>query len=135
MVHHSKPVSIVISGILYNFASIMEYKYAMYLNAMLRSGKILSWEYEARLFTFDVCDTCLVRGYLPDFKVRWRNGAIEYHETKGIITRRNRIAFDLMSKQYPSVRIVLIMYGSPFFKRIAKAYRNPSVVKGLRRHR
>jgi hypothetical protein len=106
------------------FKSLMEWHYACYLDSLLLKGIILRWEYEPTLFKFKVDKRNVVKAYLPDFKVVYRNGKVEYHETKGKMSQRNVTAFKLMAEQHPNVKLVLITYDSELYKQIRKEFSN-----------
>ena len=100
------------------FRSSYEANYARYLNFLIKNtGEIKRWEFEKQTFEF----TKIKRGtrtYLPDFKVYFADGHIEYHEVKGWdypkgITARKRFA-----KYFPHLKLVLI--NEEFFKAIRR---------------
>lgn len=87
--------------------SSWEANYARYLNFLVKNGVIKSWDYEPDTFEF-IGIKRGTRFYTPDFKVRNKDGQIEYHEVKGWMTPKSRTALDRMSRYYPDVKIVLI---------------------------
>ena len=55
--------------------------------------------------------------YLPDFKVTYPDGAIEYHEIKGWMDDRSKTKIKRMAKYHPDVKLIVI--DSKSYKRIA----------------
>lgn len=89
------------------FRSGWEANYARYLNFQKEHGEVLSWEYESQTFIFPGVTRGAIT-YTPDFKVTRTGGAVEYHEVKGWMTARARMALKRMAKHYPAVKIILI---------------------------
>lgn len=84
-----------------------EIRYGFYLEWLKGRGDILGWEHEPKTFWFEK----IRRGctnYLPDFRVDNRDGSHEWHEVKGRMTGRNRMALKRMAKYHPTERVVLI---------------------------
>lgn len=90
-----------------------EANYARYLEWLKLSGSISEWEHEPHTFWFENIKRG-TRSYLPDFRVTFNTGAIEWHEVKGWMDARSRTKLKRMAKYYPSEKIVLI--GSKWFK-------------------
>lgn len=90
-----------------------EVNYAHYLELLLRSGSITSWDYEPETFWFEG----IKRGttsYKPDFKVTYGNGSVEYHEVKGWMDARSKTKIKRMKKYHPN--IVLVIIDTQWFK-------------------
>lgn len=88
------------------FRSSWEANYARYLNKRVADGAIEKWQFEVDTFWFP-----LRRGtvsYLPDFKVFYPSGRIEYHEVKGYMDPKSRTKLRRMAKYHPSVLILVI---------------------------
>ena len=84
-----------------------EANYARYLNWRMANGDIAGWEYEKVEFEF----TKIKRGtryYLPDFKITFPDGRIEYHEVKGRLTAKAATQLRRMAKFHPDVKVELI---------------------------
>lgn len=88
--------------------SSWEANYARYLNFLIRhEGRIDRWEYEPEVFWFEkIKRGC--RSYKPDFKVHYKDGAIEYHEVKGWMYPRAKTALNRMRIYHPKVKMILV---------------------------
>lgn len=96
-----------INGVKIFLRSTWEANYALYLDFLKKRGDILSWEYEAEVFTFDK----IKRGtttYRPDFKVTDKDGLVEFHEVKGWMTPKSVTQIKRMKKYFPYVVLILI---------------------------
>ncbi len=100
--------------------SSWEANYARYLNFLIESGNITSWEYEPDRFLFHQIKRG-TRSYTPDFKITELDGSIEYHEVKGWMDQKSKTRLRRMAKYYPGVKIVLI--DKPVYTEIAKQFR------------
>lgn len=88
------------------FRSAWEANWARYLNWLIEHGEIESWEYETEQFEFPV-----KRGskfYTPDFKVKNKDGSIEYHEVKGYMDQRSQTKLNRMARYFPEIKLILI---------------------------
>ena len=93
------------------FRSKWEANYARWLEFQRAHGAITSWEHEPETFWFPVR-----RGnvsYLPDFRVRFPDGRVEYHEVKGWMDDRSRVKLARMAKYHPQV-VVRVLDGTWF---------------------
>ncbi len=84
-----------------------EANYYRYLQLLKDRGDILEFGYEPERFMF----TSIQRGtrsYLPDFRVEWADGRVEYHEVKGYWTSQARTAVKRFAKFYPQHTLVII---------------------------
>jgi hypothetical protein len=100
--------------------SSWEANYARYLNLIKATGALLSWEYESETFEFPV--TKGTRFYTPEFKIRWKDGSVEYHEVKGWMHPKGKTALDRMAKYHPETKIVLI--DKDVYKHIHRQYKD-----------
>jgi len=89
------------------FRSTWEANYARFLGYKLQSGEISAWEHEVESFWFE--DKTYTHTYLPDFKVWFNDGHIEYHEVKGWLDARSQSKIDKMAKEYPAVKLIIIL--------------------------
>lgn len=89
------------------FRSGWEANYARYLNFLLSQGQIQSWEYEPRTFVFEGVTRGAIT-YTPDFRVTENDGTVIYHEVKGWLTPRAKMAMKRMAEHYPDVQIRLV---------------------------
>ncbi len=106
-----------IDGTLTFFRSRWEANYALYLNFLLKRGAILSWEYEPDRFLFEKIQIG-TRSYCPDFKIRFPDGCIEYHELKGWMDPKSKTKLNRMAKFFPNIKIVLVDADS--YRRLSK---------------
>jgi len=87
--------------------SSWEANYARYLNTLITSGEILSWEYEPERFVFEkIKRGC--RSYLPDFKITDVDGSIRYVEVKGYLDQKGKTRIKRMKKYYPKIRLDVV---------------------------
>jgi hypothetical protein len=90
--------------------SQMEANYAYLLDFLVKLGHLQSWEYEPTRFDFSSDPKSPIRSYVPDFRLTFANGEVEYHETKGLNTVTSKRKFKLMAKYYPGVLLKLVTY-------------------------
>lgn len=91
----------------YFLKSSWELAYAVYLDAELESGKIVSWEYEPDTFWFEKIKRG-VRSYTPDFKVEYPDGRVEYHEVKGYLDSKSKTKLNRMRIYHPNIVMKLV---------------------------
>lgn len=89
------------------FRSRWEANYARYLGWLRRLGEIDSWEHEPQTFWFEGIKRGCV-SYLPDFRVTYPDGRIEYHEVKGWMDDRSKTKIRRMAKYHPKVVLRVI---------------------------
>jgi hypothetical protein len=96
------------------FRSGWEANYARYLRWQVQHGMIREWIYESEKFWFDKPRgrgkgvNSGVRHYLPDFKVTFLDGRVEYHEVKGYLTAQAKTALKRMKIYYPEITVRVI---------------------------
>jgi hypothetical protein len=95
------------------FRSRWEYNYAVYLEYLLTQKQIQGWEHEPGEFWFEKIRRG-VRSYKPDFKIRFNDGKIEYHEVKGWMDSRSKTALKRMRIYHPEITMRVI--DSKWFK-------------------
>jgi len=89
------------------FRSSWEIRYAQYLEEKRQNGDIQYWEPEESTFFFE--DTASsVRSYMPDFTVQENDYSETYHEVKGWMDDRSKRCLELMDKEYPNIKLVVI---------------------------
>lgn len=96
-----------IEGKDFYFRSRWESNYAMYLNYLKINGIIYDWQHEPQIFIFNTNEKGMT-SYLPDFKVIHLDNLIEYHEMKGWMDSRSVKKIELMSTQYPDVKLKIL---------------------------
>jgi len=102
-----------IGGVRKYYRSMWEANYARYLEWLKSLGTVAQWEHEPETFWFEgVRRGCV--SYLPDFRVTFPSGMVEYHEVKGWMDARSVTKIRRMAKYHPSVRLIVVD---------AKAYR------------
>lgn len=89
------------------YRSRWEANYARYLEWLKQNGEIKEWEHEPETFWFENIKRG-TRSYLPDFRVKEKNGDIEYHEVKGWMDDRSKTKIKRMAKYYPDVKLIII---------------------------
>ena len=89
------------------FRSKWEANYALHLDFLVKHKKIKSWEFEPDRFIFESIQFG-TRSYIPDFKIKNNDGAIEYHEIKGHMDGRSKTKLKRMAKYFPNIKLVLI---------------------------
>ena len=87
--------------------SSWEYNYALLLEEKKRAFAIKDWLFEPDTFWFEQIRRG-VRSYLPDFKIIWPDGSLEYHEVKGWMDQKSRTKIKRMAKYYPDVVLVVL---------------------------
>ena len=100
------------------FRSSWEANYARVLNWRKNKGQIDSWEYESDTFEFPV-----KRGskfYTPDFKIKFSDGHIEYHEVKGWMDKVSATKIKRMGIHHSD--IVLKVIDLPVYKKISQVF-------------
>lgn len=114
--HVQRPVGV--RGI--KFRSKAEANYAAYLDWLKSLRQIRDWLYEPHTFWFDpsaVAKGGVRRGvvsYKPDFMVfaaefnKFGVPTVEWHEVKGYMDVRSRVALARMAKYYPAEKVVVI---------------------------
>jgi hypothetical protein len=91
-----------------------EANWARYLKWQQQMGLVKEWAYEVEKFWFDKPRgrgqgvNSGVRHYLPDFKVTFPDGHVEYHEVKGHLTAQAKTALKRMAIYYPELTIRVI---------------------------
>lgn len=107
-----------IGGIRKFYRSKWEANYARYLEWLRILGKVASWAHEPDVFWFNG----ILRGtrsYLPDFKVIFPDGRVEYHEVKGWMDAASKTKIRRMAKYHPAVKLVVV--DSKAYGQLAKA--------------
>lgn len=96
-----------IGGVRKYYRSRWEANYARYLDSLKIKGDVVKWEHEPETFWFEgIKRGCM--SYLPDFKIEFANGRIEYHEVKGWMDDRSITKIKRMAKYHPKVKLVVI---------------------------
>lgn len=103
------------------FRSRWERNICRWIKHRIEKGEIRSFAYEPERFYF----TGVLRGatsYLPDFRVVYPDGTVEYWEVKGRELPKDRTRWKRMAQQYPHIRLVVI--GEPLYKALSQQYGN-----------
>ena len=87
------------------FRSRWESNYGRFLQWRLKRGEILEWEHEPEKFKFNL--PCGKRSYLPDFRVKQKNGDYVFCEVKGFNDWRSQRKLAWMKKFFPTVKLFL----------------------------
>lgn len=100
----------------YKFKSKVEYRWACYLESLLKLGAIQSWKYEPKTFEFG--ERWRVRKqYTPDFLVE-KDGIEVYHEVKTSMRQTDVTRFRCLHIDYPEVKIVLVVFGPEHTRKV-----------------
>ena len=89
------------------FRSKWEANYALYLDFLVKQGKIIKWEYEVDVFIFEKIKFG-TRSFRPDFKIFNNDGTVEYHEVKGWMNAKSKTKLNRMRIYYPDIKLRLI---------------------------
>lgn len=92
------------------FDSRFEASYAMVLNQLQKDGEIIKWERQVKLPL--IVNNYIVCDYYVDF-IAYRDGEVEYIETKGLWSRAASIKFKLFEALFtaPGNKITIIKQG------------------------
>lgn len=97
----------IIGKTAYNYRSSWEANYARYLEMLRLKGVILKWEHEPEIFNFPKVKRGL-KNYIPDFKITFIGGRIEYHEVKGFMDSKAKTKLKRFTDNYPHLTIKVI---------------------------
>lgn len=89
------------------FRSSWEIIYAEYLQEKWEKEEIKYWEPEESTFWFED-SLSNVRSYKPDFTVQENDYSESFHEVKGYMDDRSKRCLELMAKEYPNIKLVVI---------------------------
>jgi len=89
------------------FRSSWEIRYAQYLEERWNNGEIEGWDPEESTFFFEDTSSS-VRSYTPDFTVYENDGSETYHEVKGWMDDRSKKCIELMDREYPQIKLIVI---------------------------
>lgn len=97
----------IIGKTAYNYRSSWEANYARYLQMLLEKGVIAKWEHEPEIFNFPKVKRGL-KAYLPDFKITYIDGGVEFHEVKGFTDAKAKTKLKRFAKYYPHIKLKII---------------------------
>ena len=97
----------VIGGVRKFYRSRWEANYARFLQWQRERGDVASWAHEPETFWFAGVKRGVL-SYLPDFRVHYPDGRVEYHEVKGWMTPRSKTALRRMAKHHPSITMRVV---------------------------
>lgn len=104
-----------------HFRSAWEANAARWLNWRQAQGEIAKWEFEPKSFVFSGVTRGVVY-YLPDFRVTYPDGRVEYLEIKGRETSKDRTKYKRMRSHYPEV--VLKVLGPVEYKALCLKFKD-----------
>lgn len=100
------------------YRSRWEANYARYLEWLKAKGVVIDWAHEPEVFWFEKIKRG-ARSYLPDFRIEFADGRIEYHEVKGWMDSRSKTKIRRMAKYHP--RVVLVVIDNKAYRNLASA--------------
>ncbi len=110
-----KRVTKSVGGREITFRSLLEYRYAVYLQVLKEGGEIQNWWYESqdRLFTFQHGRHNNTKQYLPDFAVLHSGGTYEIVECKGYFPSIDYTKIRAFVDHYNNVKFTLVFARTP----------------------
>jgi hypothetical protein len=93
------------------FRSRAEMLYATKLDLLTRIAGphgLHQWWYEPTRYDLRAISGDVVSHYTPDFKLLWRDGTIEHHEVKGVMTDGARLSIKFFRACYPECTLKII---------------------------
>ena len=108
---NNKPQHVMIDGREFKFKSLIEYRWAQYLQKLLELMVIDFWDYETTTFEFDERYR-MRRQYTPDFEVHETHEGfkeVAFHEVKTSLRQTDIRRFRLMAADFPKENMVLIL--------------------------
>lgn len=112
--YKNQPVDVSIDGVAYHFSSLLEYRWAQYLEFLRLGREIDNWGYENKDCKFRFADST----YTVDFVTYHSDGHMEFYETKGNMQQPTIRKFRTLQKYYPDTIIYLVV------NRVPKKYRS-----------
>ena len=100
-----------VNGRFCHFRSKLEFRYAQYLDILLKAEEIKDFFYEFHTFRFP--DDCALKEYTPDFLVRMNDNTFEYHETKGMLSGYDIKKYKILFDQRPAVKLIIVFWQKP----------------------
>ena len=99
---HVQKVTREVGGKLCTFRSLLEFRWAVWLQFQKEQGLILDWFHEdpETLLELETRYFKNKKLYLPDFVVQELDETYEYHETKGYFTSADYTKLKLAAEQY-----------------------------------
>lgn len=88
------------------YDSKREAAHAAKLDLLIRAKEVDSWERQVAIPL--KVEGVLIATYRIDFKVKFRDGRVEYHEVKGFSTQLWKLKFKLAKALYPDLVFVVI---------------------------
>lgn len=107
----NKRTHIVMDGREFKFKSLIEYRWAQYLQRLLEVGAITFWDYETTVFEFNERYRKRQQ-YTPDFVVHEKHQRLKeksYHEIKTSLRQTDIRRFRLMHQDFPKENMVLVL--------------------------
>jgi hypothetical protein len=99
---HVQRVTKEVGGKVCTFRSLLEYRYAVWLQLQKEQGIILEWWYEDPECLLQLSTKYFgnKKLYLPDFTVQMLDKSYELHETKGYFSPKDYTKLFLATQQY-----------------------------------
>lgn len=109
--------------------STYETRYARWLDRLVETGQIRSWEHTPVRFRLSAPEAPPLR-YTPDFLIRMPNHSILFLEMKGYLRRGDRAVFLAATQQFPEFTWTMVMYdeeGRPYVKYHQQSPHQPKI--------
>lgn len=106
---HNQPVKTCVGGKDYHYKSLLEYRWAQYLEFLKQAGEIDDWAYENKDCYFEFPGKTVGRvQYTADF-VTYKGDSKEFYECKGYLTGPDNTKFKRVQEFYPGTTLILVM--------------------------
>lgn len=102
-----------------HYRSSWERNIARWLNWRKEKGEITAWAYEPQTFVFSGVSRGAV-SYLPDFRLTYPDGSVEWLEVKGRETSVDRTKYKRMKQFYPHVKLTVL--GADVYKSLSQQF-------------
>jgi len=108
---HVEKVTKEVGGKVCTFRSLLEYRWAVWLQLQKEQGLIEDWWYEDEMLELESPKFRDPIRYIPDFTIQ-KEGGYEFHETKGWFTSKSATKIKMAAQQYENP-ITLIFAAKP----------------------
>ncbi len=103
--YYNQPCDVTIGGAAFHFESLLEYRWAQYLEILRIAGEIDAWGYETPACEFEFS---VDFRYIIDF-VTYKGKDVVYYECKGMIQARDMKKWRRLAEEFPEVKLILVV--------------------------